>query len=308
VISLLDTKAYALRVFFNSLGRLGGLALNFGCTKSLDVFADVSYGSDKEQRLDIFRPRGIGNDSLPVLVFFHGGGWISANKKIYEGVAATFSRSGFLTFNVNYRLAPKHRFSAPLRDAARAIDWIDHNAVRYGGDRSAIVLAGDSAGAQIASWYASALHNRNLLHLIETEPGTKSVSVKGLLLFYGVFDFDAVLQARFPFIKTYARSFLGSDPQTYEKHSRLASPIKQISRDLPPVWLCAGEKDGLFSQSKAYADALKKHGVTCRTLFFSSDYRASHGFLFLRWLRSSQTAIAHAVEFVRDCADESSIA
>ena len=296
-------QAYALRVFFNSLGRLGGLALNFDRARNLDVFANLSYGPEREQCLDIFRPKRIENGALPVLVFFHGGGWISADKKIYEGIAATFSRNGLLTFNVNYRLAPKHRFSAPLQDAVRAIDWIDRNAARYGGDRSAIVLAGDSAGAQIASWYASAIHNRSLLCQIGAKRNIGRISVKGLLLFYGVYDFDTVLDARFPFIRIYARSFLGADSETYARLSRIASPIKQISRDLPPVWLCAGEKDGLFSQSHAYADALKKRGVTCRTLFFPSDHSASHGFLFFRWLRASKTAVADAVEFVRECAD-----
>lgn len=303
MISLLDLKAHALRVFFNTAGRVGALALNFGLTRDLDVFTNLGYGPEKEQCLDVFRPDPGKNGGLPVLVYFHGGGWISADKKIYKGIVASFARNGFLTFNVNYRLAPKHRFSATLQDAALALDWIDRNAAQYGGDRSVIVLAGDSAGAQIASWYASALHSRDLFSRTGVEHYLTRVPVKGLLLFYGVYDFDTVLDARFPFIKIYARSFLGADPQTYVKNSMLASPIRQVSQDMPPVWLCAGEKDGLFTQSQAYADALKKRGVTCRTLFFSGEYRANHGFLFFRWLRSSKTAVAEAVEFLRDCTD-----
>jgi acetyl esterase/lipase len=305
VVSSLDIKAYALQAFFNSSGRLGGLALNFGLTRDLDVFTNLRYGAEKEQRLDALRPKPLKTGSLPILVYFHGGGWISADKKIYKGIAATFARNGFLTFNVNYRLAPKNRFSAPLQDAARAIDWIDRNAVHYGGDRSIILLAGDSAGAQIASWYAGAVHNNGLLRQIGIQSSTTRVSVKGLLLFYGVYDFDTVMDARFPFIKIYARSFLGADSQTYAKNSKLASPIRQVTQNLPPVWLCAGEKDGLFTQSQAYADALRIRGVSCRTLFFSGEYRANHGFLFFRWLRSSKTAVASAVEFLRECANTS---
>jgi acetyl esterase len=302
VISILDIKAYALKAFFNCFGMLGASVLNFGLTRDLDVFTNLRYGSETEQRLDIFRPKPTKPSKLPVLIYFHGGGWISANKKIYKGIAATFSHNGFLTFNVNYRLAPKSRFSAPLQDAARAIDWIDRNAARYGGDRKVIVLAGDSAGAQIASWYASAVHKNSLFHRIGIQGITTKVSVKGLLLFYGVYDFDTVLGARFPFIKVYARSFLGADSPTYAKNSKLASPIRQVSRYLPPVLLCAGEKDGLFTQTKTYADALKKSGVSCQTLFFSGEYRAIHGFLFFRWLRSSKIAVATAVKFLRDCA------
>lgn len=300
MISVLDLKAYSLKIFFGLLGRVGGFLLNFGLTRGLDLFRDLRYGSERGQSLDILRRPLSESSKLPVLVFFHGGGWVSADKKIYDGIAATFARSGFLTFNVNYRLAPKHRFSASLRDAVRAVDWIDRNVERYGGDRSAMVLAGDSAGAQIASWYASALHNDSLLRQIGIQSPVSRVSVKGMLLFYGVFDFDTVLDARFPFIKIFARSFLGADSQEYARNSKLASPIRQVSRNLPPVWLCVGEEDGLCAQSQAYASALEDQGVCCRTLFFSGEYRANHGFLFFRWLRSSQTAVASALDFLRD--------
>lgn len=302
MISILDLKAYSLKVFFNLIGRLGSPLLNLGLTRDLDVFADLRYGSDVEQRLDIFRPKVADGGALPVLVYFHGGGWISADKRIYEGIGATLSRQGFVTFNVNYRLAPRSRYSAPLQDATWAIDWIYRNAVHYGGDNSAIVLAGDSAGAQIASWYASALHKNNLFQEIGTRCAVSKASVKGLLLFYGVYDFDTLLDTRFPFIKTYARSFLGAEPQTYSRNSQLASPVRQVSRNLPPVWLCAGERDGLFAQSQAYARALEDQGVRCRTLFFSNEYRASHGFLFFRWLRASKIAVGSAREFLRDIA------
>jgi acetyl esterase len=303
MISMLDLKAYSLRLVFNFLGRLGGPLLSFGLSRDLKVLSDLCYGSDIEQRLDIFRPKSIQSGGLPVLIFFHGGGWISADKKIYQGIAATFSQQGFLTFNVNYRLAPKSRFSAPLQDATRALDWIYRNAMCYGGDRSVIVLAGDSAGAQIASWYASALHNERLFSQIGVRSHVSKRSIKGLLLFYGIYDFDRVLDTGFPFIEVYTRSFLGADSESYAKNSKLASPIRQVSRNMPPVWLCAGERDGLFTQSKAYAEALERHGVRCRTLFFSGAHRASHGFFFFRWLESSKAALASILEFLRDTAE-----
>lgn len=300
--SVLDLKAYAVRAFFQFLARLGSPLINLGATRGVEVDADQCYGSDAKQRLDIFRPKAAKRAGMPVLIYFHGGGWICADKGIYRGIAATFSKKGFVSFNVNYRLAPKSRFAETLEDATRAIDWVHRNAASYGGDPSVIVLAGDSAGAQIASWYASATSNDDLFRQIGMTGSVTKVSAKALLLFYGVYDFDTVLDARFPFIKLFARCFLGTDAQTYRINAKLASPIKQISSDLPPVWLCVGERDGLFAQSKAYADALKSHGVRCRTLFFSDAYRAKHGFLYFRWLRSSKAAIAGAMEFLRDIA------
>ena len=299
MISIQDIEAYALRTVFNTAGRLGSRALNFGLARDLDVLRDLPYGPETEQRMDIFRPRSPEPGDLPVLVYFHGGGWISADKTIYDGIAAVLSKNGFLTFNVNYRLAPGNRFPAPLQDAAGAMAWIDENASRYGGNRSIIVLAGDSAGAQIASWYASSLYEETLSARAQIPNSVPKVPVKGLLLFYGVYDFDTVLNAPFPFIRTYARSFLGADREAYAAHSATASPSRHISADLPPVFLCAGESDGLFAQSRAYADALENCGARYRTLFFSDAYRANHGFLFFRWLQSSKIAFAVAGEFLR---------
>ena len=299
MILILDLKAYAVKTFFNFLGWLGSRILNFGCTRKMDLFRDLPYGPDAEQRLDVLKPKSDQPAPLPVLVYFHGGGWISADKKIYDGIAAAFANNGYLVFNVNYRLAPGSRFPAALQDAAHAIAWIVHNQAKFGGDRSTIVLAGDSAGAQIAAWYACAMHKPALFSQIGIENIAGRVPIEGLMLFYGVYDFDTVIEARFPFIKLFAQSFLGSDRKTYAENAKVASPIRQVSSGLPPVFLCAGERDGLYSQSIAFANALEQAGVRCEKLLLSREYRADHGFLFFRWLRSSRLAYAAAGDFLR---------
>ena len=131
------------------------------------------------------------------------------------------------------------------------------------------------------------------------EPSNR-VPIKGLLLFYGVFDFDTVLQAPLPFIKLYAHSFLGSDPERYTANSQIASPIKHVVPGLPPVFLCAGQRDGLFSQSVAFAEVLDSAGTPYRKLFFGEGVRANHGFLFFKWLKSSRRALSETTEFLED--------
>lgn len=299
MISTLDLKAYAVKTFFNFWGRLGGSILNIGCTREVDLFRELRYGPEAGQRLDIFRPKSDEPAPLPVLVYFHGGGWISADKQIYDGIAAALSKHGYLIFNVNYRLAPGSRFPAALQDAALAIEWIERNLTHFGGDPSTVVLAGDSAGAQIAAWYACAIHKPALFPQVGIENTAGRMPIKGLLLFYGVYDFETVMEARFPFIRIYAQSFLGGDSRSYAENSTVASPIRQVSSGLPPVFLCAGERDGLYTQSIAFAKVLEQAGVRCEKLLLPREYRAGHGFLFFRWLRSSRLAYAAAGEFLR---------
>lgn len=302
MIPALDIKAYAVKIFFNFWGRLGSALLNIGCCREVDFYPGLPYGPEALQQLDIFRPKSATQKKLPVLIFFHGGGWISADKRIYKGVAATLCGSGYLTFNINYRLAPGSRFPAALQDAASAIDWVMNNLERYGGDRSCIVLGGDSAGAQIASWYASALHTPDLLSQADITDTTAGIQINGLLLFYGVYDFDTVLAARFPFINLYVKSFLGSDSQTYAANAQIASPIRHLSSHLPPVFICAGERDGLYRQSIQLAQALERLGVPCHKLFLPRVYRADHGFLFFPWLSSSRLAYAAAADYLQQVA------
>jgi acetyl esterase/lipase len=298
--SLQDIKAHAVGAFFDVWGRIGNPILNFGSPPAEGVKRDLAYGSDPKQTLDIHPPGVKTKSGIPVLIYFHGGGWISADKSNYNGICARLAQNGFLVVNVNYRLAPRHRFPAQLQDVAQAVAWIRRNVAAHGGDHNRIVMVGDSAGAQLASWYASALHKPELFAQAGIDADISEMRVQGLLLFYGVFDFETVLDTRFPFIKTYARSFLGAEPERYRANARLASPIRHIVRDLPPVFLCAGEKDKLFPQTVAYANALKDEGVDCRTLLFSRDHLAHHGFLFFRWLKPSRLAFAAAGEFLQD--------
>ena len=298
--SLQDIKAHAISLFFDFLGRIGNPIVNSKLPRVQDIKRDLPYGSDPKQTLDIFRPRPVVASNIPVLIYFHGGGWISADKKNYDGICARLSKNGLLVVNVNYRLAPRNRFPAQLQDVAQAVAWIHRSAAEYGGDNNRIIMAGDSAGAQMASWYASALQKPDLFAQAGISGDIPEIRLQGLLLFYGVYDFDTVLHTGFPFIKIYTESLLGAEPEKYRENSRVASPIQHISSDLPPVFLCAGERDKLFPQTVAYANALKNKGVRCQTLLFSKRYFANHGFLFFRWLKPSKMAFAATDEYLRD--------
>ncbi len=297
--SVQDIKAHAIRLFFNFWGHLGNPVVNSRLPSIKDILRDLPYGSDPKQTLDIFRPASGQTADIPVLIYFHGGGWISADKTNYDGICARLADSGLLVVNVNYRLAPRNRFPAQLQDVAQAVAWIHRHAAEYGGNKDRILMAGDSAGAQLASWYASALHKPELFARAGISGDIPNTRLQGLLLFYGVYDFDTVLGTGFPFIKIYVESLLGVEQEKHRENSRLASPMAHVSGDLPPVFLCAGESDKLFPQTVAYANALQNSGVRCKTLLLSKGYSAHHGFLFFRWREPSKMAFAAVDEYLQ---------
>ncbi|GIU88525.1 MAG: hypothetical protein KatS3mg009_3040 [Acidimicrobiia bacterium] len=98
----------------------------------------------------VYRPSG--RADLPVVVFFHGGGWTLADVDVYDPTArAVAAASGAVVVSVGYRLAPEHPFPAPLDDCWHALEWVARNAGDLGADGSRLVVMGDSAGGNLAA-------------------------------------------------------------------------------------------------------------------------------------------------------------
>ncbi|QXJ19747.1 alpha/beta hydrolase [Actinomadura graeca] len=104
----------------------------------------------------LYRPAG--EEPVPGLVYFHGGGWALGDVDSYDPVVRALAvASGVGWLSVGYRRPPEHRFPAALDDAVAAVRWAVSNAARLGLDPSRIGVAGDSAGAQLAATAASRL-------------------------------------------------------------------------------------------------------------------------------------------------------
>jgi triacylglycerol lipase len=118
---------------------------------SVTVAADVAYGGDAMQKIDIYTPAKARN--LPIAVFVHGGGFVNGDKKDYANVPTYLSQHGTVAVNVNYRLAPKVVWPAEAEDVAAVVAFLKKNAKQYGGDPKRIVLIGHSAGANLVASY-----------------------------------------------------------------------------------------------------------------------------------------------------------
>jgi arylformamidase len=112
--------------------------------------ADLPYGPDVRQRLDLYRPAGAG--PAPVLLWVHGGGFVRGEKHspthpFNAHIGRFAARHGLVGAVMNYRLAPDHVHPAGGEDVGLAIDWLRREVARHGGDPGLIVAAGTSAGA-----------------------------------------------------------------------------------------------------------------------------------------------------------------
>lgn len=120
----------------------------------------------------VYTPEGTG--PLPVVLYFHGGGWVIADRKVYDGGARGLAKaSGAIVVSVDYRQAPEYRFPAAWDDALAAYCWLTANAASLGGDPLRLALAGESAGGNLAMATAIAARDAGLpkpRHVVSVYP------------------------------------------------------------------------------------------------------------------------------------------
>lgn len=140
---------------------------------SRDITVDGAAGPLSAR---LYTPSGTG--PFPVVVYFHGGGWVLASKEVYDGGARGLASSAqALVISVDYRLAPEHKFPAAWMDAVAAYRWTLANARNFGGNPRLVALAGESAGGNLAVATAIAARDTDLqapVHVLAVYPVTQT--------------------------------------------------------------------------------------------------------------------------------------
>jgi acetyl esterase len=123
---------------------------------SVEVIRNLSYAPagprqhSRTHQLDIYRPTDAA-EPMPVVLYIHGGAFQSLSKDTHWMMSIGFARKGYLVVSINYRLAPRYKYPAALEDVARAYEWTLYHAAAYGGDPTRMIVAGESAGANLAA-------------------------------------------------------------------------------------------------------------------------------------------------------------
>ncbi len=192
---------------------------------------------------------------LPVVVYFHGGGWVLCDLDTHDGVCRLLATDAdVIVVAVDYRRAPEHRYPAAADDAYAAVCWAHRSAAGFGGDPDRLAVAGDSAGGNLAA--VTCLRARDL----------GGPTIAGQLLIYPVTDCLAERpdQAegyllRGSHMTWFTRQYLSSPEQALEGY---ASPLRaQSLTGLPPAMVLTVGYDPLCPEGLAYADRLARSGV-----------------------------------------------
>jgi len=240
----------------------------------------------------VYTPFGSG--PFPVLVYFHGGGFVIANLDVYDSSCrALTNAANFIVVSVAYRLAPEHPFPAAADDAYAATQWVIANAASLNGIPSKVAVGGESAGGNLAT--STALRARNL---------HAPMPIYQLLIYPLVndnFNTPSYLEyANAPFL-TRAAGIWFLDrylPNAADRSNPYALPLKADSlKHLPPATVLVAENDPLRSEGTAYAKRLRDAGV--RTTF--TEYKGvTHEFFSMSAvLDQARRAVAEAAAGLR---------
>ena len=174
----------------------------------------------RKHRLDLFLPRG--QKDFPVLLFIHGGAWVSGDRRMYTSVGRVFAKNGVGTAVISYRLSPAVQHPAHIEDCARAFAWVKNHIGERGGRPDQIFVTGQSAGGHL-----SALLCTNEKYLAQQQ--CSLADIRGAIPISGIFEFRP---GRFDRV-------IGEGVEAAES----ASPIRFLSDRCPPFLVLYAESD-----------------------------------------------------------------
>jgi acetyl esterase len=210
----------------------------------------------------------------PLMVYLHGGGFVLCDLDSHDACCRRLANGvGAIVVSVDYRLAPEHRFPAALDDAWAATRWVAAHGAELGGDPGRLVLAGDSAGGNLAT----------VVCMIARDRGGPPIAFQ--VLIYPVVD-----QRRKPsashsrsapgvltiqHMRWFTEQYLGPDG---DRLNVLVSPILADLNGLPPAHIVTGEVDPLCDEDEEFARHLQAAGVATSIRRYAGMF---HGFFNL---------------------------
>ncbi|WP_368496761.1 alpha/beta hydrolase [Herbiconiux sp. A18JL235] len=284
--------------------------------RHIEIATRIPYTQAGAPTFDLVLPAAHPRDvPLPTVVWIHGGAWISGvaadNVPYLEHVAA----AGFAAVALDYTVAPEATYPTAVRQLDEALGHLTVHATELGIDPERLVLAGDSAGAQLASQLAALTVDPEYARALGLRASLRPEQLRGVILQCGVYDIAAMADvhgvAGWGF-KTALWALTGEKDWSHSGAALTMSTIDVIGRDpddpghpiapFPPVFISGGNGDGLTSiQSVPMSERMRASGIDVTTLFWPPDHEPPlpHEYHLKLDRPEAQVALRQTLDFVR---------
>ncbi|PRB14208.1 alpha/beta hydrolase [Microbacterium sp. MYb62] len=265
---------------------------------------DVAYGDGgADTTMDVFRPASA-TGPLPTVVWIHGGAWISGAKENVDPYLRILAGEGYTTIGVNYTIGPEGVYPLAVHQLDEALAYIDAHAAELGVDPTQIVLAGDSAGAQLASQMATLITSPDYAAIMGITPSLEADQLAATVLNCGVYDLAALARldgiAGWGF-KSAMWAYSGTKTWAEDSTGATMSTVDWVTADFPTTYISGGNGDGLtWLQSIPMAQRLDELGVDVTTQFWPAPHEPQlpHEYQFHLDLPDARTTLQKTIDFL----------
>ena len=238
-----------------------------GTTFSVEIRLDQSYDPAlRARQFDLFRPQG---QARAALLMFHGGGWISGDRRDYRDEAHWYAQQGVAALCIGYRLAPLHPFPAAIDDVLAAVRYVRESAADLNLEGCPLVGFGNSAGGHLAA-------------MVGHPPAGTLAQVDATVAICPITDLQQPSETHFPIALSFLEQFMGGSfserPEAYAQ----ASPMVHVREGGAPTLLIHGTQDEIVpvDQSRRFADALSSAGIPVELHLLEGE---GHSFSWNAW-------------------------
>lgn len=295
-------SALLIRWAFDAGGWRSNARLASRVLPGISAQLDETYDPhDADARLDVYYPAA--GPSRLTVVWIHGGGFVSGSKGQIANYAKILAAGGYTVVAVDYSVAPGKPYPTPLRQLNRALRFLAQDAPRLRVTPERIVLAGDSAGAQIAAQLANIITSTGYARSVGLTPSTAAAQLAGVLLYCGPYAMTVApgggMAAQW-FARTVQWSYSGRRDYVRDPRRAALAVVNFLTPQFPPTFISVGNADSLASESYAFADALERQGVRVEVLFFPLAYEPGlpHEYQFALETREARLALARSQQFL----------
>lgn len=253
--------------------------------------------------LDAFTPADA-TGPLPTVVWIHGGAWISGESANVNPYMRILASEGYTAIALNYSIGPEEVYPTAVHQINTALGYINEHADELNVDPSQIILAGDSAGAQLASQTAALITNPDYAAIMDITPTLSADQVTATILNCGVYDL-AALAALDGIVgwglKTSMWAYAGTKTWAEGATGSTMSTVDWVTSDFPATYISGGNGDGLtWLQSIPMSKRLTELGVDVTELFWPAPHEPAlpHEYQFHLDMPDAQTALQETLDFL----------